>query len=155
MPAEGSLRLAPRRRTGIHIDMTPMVDVAFLLVIFFMVTALFRKPQILDLHLPPPSSSAQLGHDSVMSVKVREDGRIFWQLGAGPLTEAPGEENLRVILAERAGADRDLVVLVKVDREAPYRRMVDVLDEVETAKLTRVTALPLEGPERDEVNGIL
>lgn len=154
-PAAAALRLTSKRRPGVHIDMTPMVDVAFLLVIFFMVTALFRKPQILDLNMPPPTAAAELSHDSVLSVKVSEQGNIFWQLGASELSKPVTEEQLRAIFLERSQMDRDLVVLIKVDRDAPYRRMVDVLDEVEAAKITRVTALPLEGVERDEVNGFL
>ena len=43
----------PKRRLGIRIDMTPMVDVAFLLLIFFMVTSVFRTPQALEINLPP------------------------------------------------------------------------------------------------------
>src|SRR5438552_9274800 len=43
----------PKRRVGVRIDMTPMVDVAFLLLIFFMVTTVFRTPQALEINLPP------------------------------------------------------------------------------------------------------
>jgi biopolymer transport protein ExbD len=47
----------PKRRVGIRIDMTPMVDVAFLLLIFFMVTTVFRTPQALEINLPPDDKS--------------------------------------------------------------------------------------------------
>ena len=40
----------PKRRVGVRIDMTPMVDVAFLLLIFFMVTTVFRTPQALEIN---------------------------------------------------------------------------------------------------------
>lgn len=154
-PLGGELRLRPKsRRPGIHIDMTPMVDVAFLLVIFFMVTAVFRRPQILELDLPTPNREARLEQGSALSVKVREDGRTFWQLGAEPLAEVARADELRGVFGRSAQADPGLVVLLKVDPRAPYRRMVDVLDEMELAKVTRVAALPLEGPERDEVNAI-
>ena len=46
-----------KRRVGIRIDMTPMVDVAFLLLIFFMVTTVFRKPQALEINLPPDNKT--------------------------------------------------------------------------------------------------
>jgi biopolymer transport protein ExbD len=154
-PLDGMLRLRPRRaRRGVHIDMTPMVDVAFLLVIFFMVTAVFRKPKLLDLDMPTPDRAATLEQASALSVKVREDGRTFWQLGNEPMAEVPEAAALHTVLSDRATADPNLVVLVKVDAKAPYRKMVDVLDEVELAKISRVTALSLEGPERDEVNGL-
>ena len=43
----------PKRRIGIKIDMTPMVDIAFLLLIFYMVTTVFSMPQSMELNLPP------------------------------------------------------------------------------------------------------
>jgi len=153
-PAARELRIRTRRKPGVHIDMTPMVDVAFLLVIFFMVTALFRKPQILDLDLPPPSKSATLAHTSLLNVKVREDGRMFWHIAADSLSEVSDVDSLHGLFAERKAADADLVVIVKVDPAAPYRRMIDVLDELALARVARVTSVPLEGLERDEVNAI-
>lgn len=154
-PLDGELRLrSNRRRPGIHIDMTPMVDVAFLLVIFFMVTAVFRRPQVLDLDLPTPDRGATLEQSSALSVKVREDGRTYWQRGIDPLTPVADPSELRALFAQSAQADPNLVVLVKVDAQAPYRRMVDVLDELELAKVTRVAALSLDGTERDEVNAL-
>jgi biopolymer transport protein ExbD len=50
---EGLQRRRKKRRVGIRIDMTPMVDVAFLLLIFFMVTTVFRTPKALEINLPP------------------------------------------------------------------------------------------------------
>jgi biopolymer transport protein ExbD len=153
-PVARDLRLSPRRLPGVRIDMTPMVDVAFLLVIFFMVTALFRKPQILDLDLPPPSKGATLAHTSLLHVKVRQDGRMFWHVASDSLSEVRGVETLRLLFEERKAADPNLVVVVKVDPAAPYRLMVDVLDELALAKVARVTSVPLEGAERDEVNAL-
>ena len=50
-----------KRRVGIRIDMTPLVDVAFLLLIFFMVTTVFRTPQALEINLPPdPNAKSRL-----------------------------------------------------------------------------------------------
>ena len=153
-PTATALHLTTRRRPRVHIDMTPMVDVAFLLVIFFMVTTLLRKPQVLDLDLPPVTQSAEPAEGGTLSVKVRHDGRIFCQVGADVLQPVADENALRTILAQQAALDPKSVVIVKVDREAPYRKLVDVLDELSIAKLSRVAALPLEGPERDEVEGI-
>ena len=43
----------PKRRVAIRIDMTPMVDIAFLLLIFYMVTTVFAMPQAMEINLPP------------------------------------------------------------------------------------------------------
>ena len=50
----------PKRRVGVRIDMTPMVDVAFLLPIFFMVTTVFRTPQALEIVVPTYLGAAAL-----------------------------------------------------------------------------------------------
>src|SRR2546430_16872349 len=59
------------KRIGIKIDMTPMVDVAFLLLIFFMCTTVFRKPQALEINLPPdPNAKVEIAESNVMTLRV-------------------------------------------------------------------------------------
>ena len=65
----------PKRRVGIRIDMTPMVDVAFLLLIFFMVTTVFRLPQAMELNLPPKDAEVDVAESSVLMLYVYEDGK--------------------------------------------------------------------------------
>src|SRR5258708_13138006 len=64
----------PKRRVGIRIDMTPMVDVAFLLLIFFMVTTVFRTPQALEINLPPDKEAkVNVAQSKVLSIRVLPD----------------------------------------------------------------------------------
>ena len=49
----------PKRRISIRIDMTPMVDIAFLLLIFYMVTTVFSMPQAMEVNLPPKSEEEE------------------------------------------------------------------------------------------------
>src|SRR5438046_10574235 len=73
----------PKRRVGIRIDMTPMVDVAFLLLIFFMVTTVFRTPQALEINLPPnKDQTTQIKESNVLQLRVLKDDRVFWKKGA-------------------------------------------------------------------------
>ena len=55
-PTKGGGLRRPRRRIAIRIDMTPMVDIAFLLLIFYMVTTVFSMPQAMEINLPLPIS---------------------------------------------------------------------------------------------------
>src|SRR2546427_11690063 len=72
----------PKRRVGIRIDMTPMVDVAFLLLIFFMVTTVFRTPQALEINLPPDQNvQIQVAESKVMSIFVLDENRAYWRRG--------------------------------------------------------------------------
>src|SRR5437867_8720358 len=75
----------PRRRVGVRIDMTPMVDVAFLLLIFFMVTTVFRTPQALEINLPPDENvKIEVKESKVLSVRVLPDDRAYWRHGDDP-----------------------------------------------------------------------
>src|SRR5688572_24336848 len=70
----------PKRRVGIRIDMTPMVDVAFLLLIFFMVTTVFRTPQALEINLPPKEDvKVDIARSKVLEVRVLADARVYWR----------------------------------------------------------------------------
>src|SRR5882672_6402115 len=75
----------PKRRVGVRIDMTPMVDVAFLLLIFFMVTTVFRTPQALEINLPPDENvKIQIAESKVLSLRVLPDDRTYWKRGTDP-----------------------------------------------------------------------
>src|SRR5262245_64035602 len=97
---KGGLRKRAPKRIGIKIDMTPMVDVAFLLLIFFMCTTVFRKPQALEITLPPdPKAKVEIAESNVMTVRVIaptdktiDNVKVFWAVGKGTYTEHPFDE---------------------------------------------------------------
>src|SRR6266516_5336720 len=75
----------PKRRVGVRVDMTPMVDVAFLLLIFFMVTTVFRTPQALEINLPPdPNAKVEVNEEKVLTVRVLPDERSYWRRAKQP-----------------------------------------------------------------------
>ena len=75
----------PKRRVGVRIDMTPMVDVAFLLLIFFMVTTVFRTPQALEINLPPArNAKVDVNQEKVLTITVLPDDRSYWKHGHDP-----------------------------------------------------------------------
>ena len=75
----------PKRRVGIRIDMTPMVDVAFLLLIFFMVTTVFRTPQALEINLPPDKDiQVEVAESKVLTVRVLPRRCLTWRRSRRP-----------------------------------------------------------------------
>jgi biopolymer transport protein ExbD len=140
----------PKRRVGIRIDMTPMVDVAFLLLIFFMVTTVFRTPQALEINLPPDKDvKIEIAQSKVLSVFVLPDDRVYWRRGENPWarTDVKGLES---VLAPFK-ANKELVVLIKIDREAKFNNMVDIIDELDLASLTRFSLGTLTPEEKAQV----
>lgn len=140
-------RKRPARRARIRIDMTPMVDVAFLLLIFFMVTTVFRRPQALEITLPAEKAEIEVPEENVMQIRVTDAGRVFWNIG---LEDPRGIDAaaLHEVVAQHRGANPALCAVIKIDRKAPYHYMVDILDEVTLGNLTRFSIAPLTEDDR-------
>lgn len=142
----------PKRRVGVRIDMTPMVDVAFLLLIFFMVTTVFRTPQALEINLPPNNDTpAQIAESKILQLRVLGDDRVYWK--RGPKTDPwarTGVESIKDILKPLANIS-DLVVLIKIDRDAKFNNMVQIIDQLDLAHQSRFSILELPPNEKAEV----
>lgn len=65
------------KRVGFRIDMTPMVDVAFLLLTFFMLTTKFRPPEVVKIDLPSSHSDIKLPESGILTVTVSGDNTFF------------------------------------------------------------------------------
>lgn len=137
-----------KRRVSVRIDMTPMVDVAMLLLTFFMLTTVFSKPQTMELNLPPDDKTkVEVAESNLLTLRVAPDGAIFWSMG----TEVPKKvalKELRPFLIERNRSNPKLITLVKVDRDGTYNMMVDIMDELNLANVTRFSLAPMEEADK-------
>jgi len=143
----------PKRRVGVRIDMTPMVDVAFLLLIFFMVTTVFRTPQALEINLPPDKDvKIEVAESKVLTVRVLPDDRAYWKRGTDPWARSDVPHLGAVFQPFKD--NKELVVLIKIDREAKFNDMVNIIDELDLAKLTRFSLSTLTPDEKKEVESL-
>ena len=143
----------PKRRVGVRIDMTPMVDVAFLLLIFFMVTTVFRTPQALEINLPPDDNvKIEIAESKVLSVRVLPDDRTYWKRGTDPWART-NVSSLSGVFKNYKG-NKDLVVVIKIDRDAPFNNMVQIIDQLDLASLTRFSLGTLTPEEKKEVEAL-
>lgn len=99
------------------IDLTPLLDVVFLLLIFFIMATTFTKP-VVDVLLPVAESSERPGASRQLLLVVDERGRVFHE----------GRELARSGLADFMDRDRDLPLNVHVDQRAPFEAFMAVLD---------------------------
>jgi len=128
----GGLR-RPKRRLAIRIDMTPMVDIAFLLLIFYMVTTVFSMPQAMEVNLPPKSEDDEIlkiKESNVLTLHIDEDDNYYWNIGRD-LPIPMKKDSLRALLVEQNQANAKLNTLVIVHRDARYSAWVDILDEID------------------------
>jgi biopolymer transport protein ExbD len=123
---------------GVRLDMTPMVDVAFLLLIFFMSTTSLKAQEDAAIVLPTSQSGEEMPKSDRMVVTVMQDGSVaFAPAGGRPEAVGVAEIGARVrAAAERAGA-RDARLLVFADGDVPYETMTSVLQAFREAEIYR------------------
>jgi len=140
----------PVRRAGVRLDMTPMVDIAFLLLVFFMVTTVFRAPQAMEMNMPPSDSKVEVADTSVMTVRVAADETITYEIGGG--TPAPVESReLRRLFRDTKAGNPDVIVIAKVHPKARYEKMVGLFDELEIADMKRFSLIEMSDADIEEL----
>ena len=141
-----------KARVGVRIDMTPLVDVAFLLLIFFMVTTVFRTPQALEINLPPKDNPpVPIAKTNILTVFALPGDRYKWHMADLPLEEVSWEQLPPIFKQEQAKNPKKIVVVIKVHPEAKFHSMVDIIDELDALKLNRFALAPLTDEDKKEV----
>lgn len=129
------------KKMSTKIDMTPMVDLAFLLLTFFMLTTTFAKPNVMDLNMPakpkPNEEQSALKESEAFTVIISGGNKVYYYAGmnsnaAKPTIQATnfGPNGIRQVILGRQQQQPKTVVLIKTDDKAVYRNMVDILDEM-------------------------
>jgi biopolymer transport protein ExbD len=139
-----------KHRLGISIDNTPLVDIGFLLLTFFMLTTQFKPPEEVQIILPSSHSKFLLPESNVMTVTISKDNRVFLGFDSQHLmAKMFGEENrLRLavevttkelpdLLVRARIANPKLRTVVKGDKDAEYGLAEDVMDILQKTQITR------------------
>jgi len=125
------------RRTRVRIDMTPMVDVAFLLLIFFMSTTQFKPPEQVAVQLPYSTSEIHIPETNTIILTVNREGRIFISSERGvDAQELMPTEALKAVVDWRS-RNPSAVVVLKGDKDASFGAVADLMDSLADAKTLR------------------
>ncbi|MBE0489503.1 MAG: biopolymer transporter ExbD [Halomonas sp.] len=125
------MRFARTRRDPVEVNLTPLIDVVFLLLIFFMVSTTFETRQALELELPETSSGAAAEVSPVTVVVTAAD---VYRLGERELSPA----ELPAALAADAEEAREHGLVVEADGRASHAAVVRVLDQAGLQGIQRV-----------------
>jgi len=147
---------------SLRIDMTPMVDLGFLLITFFIFTTEISKPATLHLNMPNQGPPIKLPESKSLTILLSASNKIFYYYG----TEfaADNQQMYQTSFDESKGLGRvirgkqlelesrhiekpQLAVLIKPGNETSYRDFVDVLDEMLINGVTRYAVVDLEKEE--------
>src|SRR3569833_136371 len=140
--SENSGKRGSRRKPAPRIDFTAMVDLAFLLITFFILTTSLAKPHIMKLEMPPkdvpPSGDAA---SRTMTICLGKDNRVLWYLGLpdNPLVQPTmvnyGKNGLRAAILNnesrvKTATGKELIVILKPSAHSIYDNLVSSLDEL-------------------------
>jgi biopolymer transport protein ExbD len=132
------------KRSSTRIDMTPMVDLAFLLLTFFVMTTTLNKPQTMEITMPekpkPGDEMPEINEKNVLTLVLGEDDKVYWYMGiTDPKVEMSNfsATGIRKILLAKKAELPKLVVLIKPMDESKYKNMVDIMDEMNISAMQR------------------
>ena len=126
-----------KARIGVRIDMTPMVDVAFLLLIFFMSTTQFKPPEVVAVQLPGSTSEIHVPETSTIVLTVNKAGRFFISSAIGTdLLELEREDLVSGIQTWRT-RNPNAVVILKGDKDANFGPVADIMDALAESNTLR------------------
>jgi biopolymer transport protein ExbD len=132
------------------VDLTAMVDLAFLLITFFMLTTSLSKPQSMNLAMPDKDDTKinepvlPVADDRTLTILLGEKNKMVWYYGLakepieGPTVVGYGKNGIRKellskiksVVAKYGDPKKGLIVLVKASKKSTYRNLVDILDEI-------------------------
>ena len=132
--------LKRRSRVSDEIPTASMADIAFLLLIFFLVTTVFSEERGLSLVLPEPQSEeVEINPKNIITFYVVGDGVVEIRRGDSPDKQTIDYQQVEAVARQELAANNRLIVSVKTAPDANYVDMVNVLDEVKLAGATRIS----------------
>jgi biopolymer transport protein ExbD len=139
------------KKKSTRVDLTAMVDLAFLLVTFFMLTTTLNKPKAQDLVMPDKDLKNQdqkpVPESRTLTILLGANNKIEWYRGlvdkplGSPTTDNYGKDGIRKTIIETQkkifdeSGGKPMIVLVKPSDKSIYKNMVDIMDELNIAKV--------------------
>lgn len=152
-----------------RVDLTAMVDLAFLLITFFMLTTSLSKPQSMDLAMPDKTDkddSVLVAEERSMNILIGENNKLVMYVGQiNKPIEAPkdfvyGKNGIRKEIlrkkAELAAINPDekkngIIVIIKPSKKSNYKNLVDILDEMAICKVKTYAIVDIAKEEQAEL----
>src|SRR5205823_4442095 len=144
------------KKSSTRIDMTPMVDLAFLLLTFFILTTTLSKPQTMEITMPekpkPEDKQPEVNEKKVLTLVLGANDKVYWYVG---ITEPEAKkadfskDGIRKVLIDKKAEIRDLIVLIKAMDEAKYKNMVDILDEITITNIQRFAIVDITPADKE------
>ena len=158
------------KKASTRVDLTAMVDLAFLLITFFMLTTTLSKPKAMDMAMPDKDEHKKdelpVAASRSMTVLLGSHNKIEWYMGetgkSAPTVDNFGKDGLRKALMENSEkvkathGGQPMIVLIKPSDKSTYNNFVNALDELNIAGIDIHAVVDITQPEIDELkkNGL-
>jgi biopolymer transport protein ExbD len=143
--------------------MTPLVDITFLLLMFFLFTTTMLKPQVMEMRIPPEIyAEVEVKASELLTISLLEDGRTYWFVGTIDLEKDPNNPNrpqlisidsIKYLAFEqnlKPNVKNRLITLFSIDEKAKYDLMIAVLDQLNVAEMSIIEELSKETEENEQ-----
>ncbi len=146
------------KKHSTRVDLTPMVDLGFLLITFFIFTTTVSQATSMNLNMPKdtkdPNLDTKVKESGSLTLLLGKQNVIYYYFGNDPAKmQTTGYKNVRdVILKKKKSTPAsDLFIIIKPDKDATYKNAVDILDEMDINEISRYAMVD---PTPDEYSKI-
>lgn len=131
------MKLRERQRDKVEVNITPLIDVVFLLLIFFMVSTTFDARSRIKVQLPQATTEHLEDVPDSITVQIAADGTVAMNDGFELVSSTP--KILRRAMSQIAKGRTDMPVVIKADAQASHQSVMTVMDVASQLGLNRIT----------------
>jgi biopolymer transport protein ExbD len=137
--------LNKKQKVSDEIPSSSMADIAFLLLIFFLVTTVFPKDRGLPIVLPEAQEEVEVSQRNILHIDIMPNGSVQLRRGDSQNTSTVSPRDIEGIWRIEVAQNPNLIAAVKTHPEAQHRYMIQVLDGLQMAGAERIALQMLEG----------
>lgn len=130
------MNLSPHKPEEPDVNLTPMIDVVFLLLLFFMVSTSFIRESSLKVDLPEATGQALTEKQAPIDIIINADGHFI--INDTTVLE-PDNARLAELLKQAVGDNQDPHIIISADANAEYQHIVTAMDTAQQLGYTRLT----------------
>jgi biopolymer transport protein ExbD len=135
---------AKKSKVSDEIPSASMADIAFLLLIFFLVTTVFPKDRGLAIVLPEEAEEIQVSQKNILHLIIQPTGIVDVKRGESQQIQQMRPDDVESLWRQEVTSNPNLIAAVKTHPDASYRYMIDVLDALHVAGAERISLQVLE-----------
>jgi biopolymer transport protein ExbD len=136
--------LNKKSKVSDEVPTSSMADIAFLLLIFFLVTTVFPKDSGLQIVLPEEAEEIEVSQRNILHLNIQENGLVVVRRGESTQEATFQAREIQQLWRTEVDANPNLIASVRTHPEAAHRHMIAVLDQLQLANAERVSLQIME-----------